>query len=236
VDSTSGAPEEEWGKGGMTYQLQAQLRTVNGKQTKRLREQGLLPGVVYGKNIENKNIQLAQSEFIKIFRDAGYSTLIELSIQGTEPLTVLVSDVAYDRVSNLPMHVDFHRIDMREKLHTRIPLHFAGEARAVKEGGGILVKVMDQVDIECLPKDLVSSLEVPLGKLEKIGGTIRVSDLQLPAGIRILTKGEEVIAAVEAPREEVIPPAAEAAPKEPEVIKKGVQKEAELEQEEKQKA
>ena len=115
---------------------------------------------------------------------------------------VLINDIQRHPLSGQIIHIDFYKVKMTEKLTTDIPLVFVGESKAVKELGGILVKTLDHVKVECLPQDLVHELTVDLSSINTFDDAIHVSDLSLPSGLKVLTHGEEAIARVQPPRTE----------------------------------
>jgi large subunit ribosomal protein L25 len=182
--------------------LRAQSRTAQGKSPQALRRSGTVPAVVYGNGLKNGNLALNQIEFAKVYRAAGESTLVDLVIDEQPPQKVLIQEVQRHPTKGHVLHVDFHQVKMTEKLHTDIPLVFEGEAPAVKEAGGVLVKNIDHVKVEALPTDLVSEIVVPITSLKTFDDAIRISDVIAPKGITILDQPEEVVAVVNAPRSE----------------------------------
>jgi len=190
----------------MTIKLSAQLR----EKKERLNPDFMF-GVLYGKGVENKNIKIKKSDFTKVFSEAGESNLIDLDL-GAESVKVLVKDTQRDIVKNFFNHVDFYQVNMKEKITTEIPLHFIGEAKAIKELGGVLIKDMDSLEVECLPSDLVDHIDVDISALKTFDDAIRVNDLILPKGLALVHHTNEMIAAVKEPKIEEEPVAAEAAP------------------------
>jgi len=179
-------------------QLQAELRDQANGQLRALRESGFIPAVVYGSGASNQNIKVKKHDFTKAFRIAGEFNLIDLSIGGGQETKVIVKDVQRDGLTNDVIHVDFYQVDMTKKIHTEIPLNFVGEAKAVKDLGGTLVKNMDMVEVSCLPGDLVSHIDVDISKLESFDQFIRLHDLALPKGIGLVsTTNEAVVGVVE---------------------------------------
>ncbi|MFH0829013.1 MAG: 50S ribosomal protein L25 [Candidatus Kerfeldbacteria bacterium] len=182
--------------------LTAQARTVLGKKTKSLRSSGSLPVVLYGHGLSSRSLTVAVAEFQKVYRTAGESTLIDLIVQDEKPVKVIVQDVQRHPISGKILHVDFHQVRMTEKLHTEIELAFTGDAPAVKELGGILVKNISRVKVEVLPVDLVSEIPVDVSKLKTFDDSIHVRDLVLPKGITVLDGADEVVVLVTPPRSE----------------------------------
>ena len=182
-------------------ELRAELRTSLGRQAKIARRAGFLPAVVYGEGVPSRAIAVSQKEFEKIYQTAGESTLVHLDVAGS-PHTVLIHDIARDPVSGQTLHADFYAVRMDKLLRASIPLEFVGESPAVKNEGGVLVKVVHELEVEALPQDLPRTLNINIHRLEKLNDRILVKDIMPPAGVRILESLDEVIAIVEAPRSE----------------------------------
>lgn len=185
-----------------TYKLAAKAREITGKKVKNLRKEGLVPAVIYGHGTSPLAISLDRKSFNRVFEQAGTSALIDLKIDDKNAVKVLSHEPQIDPVNNQTLHVDFYRVRMDEKIKTEIPLEFAGESEAVSAMDGSLVTNRDSIEVECLPNDLISQIEVDLSALKTFEDTITVADLKVPAGIEILTEKEEVIALVEEPRSE----------------------------------
>ena len=185
-----------------SYKLNAQKREITGKKVKKLRENGEVPAVIYGHDQKPQPLTLNKIEFSKIYSEAGSSSLIDLSIEDSSAVKVLAHEPDLDPVTGKPIHVDFYRVRMDEKIKTEIPLEFSGESEAVTQLDGSLVTNRDNVEIECLPADLIPNIEVDISVLKTFEDSITVADLKVPSNIEILTDKEEVIASVEEPRSE----------------------------------
>lgn len=192
----------------MEIKLSAQLREKNEKLPA-----DVIPGVLYGKGVENKSLKIKKVEFEKAFSDAGESNLISLDL-GTGAVKVLVKDIQRDVLKHTFTHVDFYQVNMKEKITAEIPLHFIGESKAIKELGGVLIKDMDHLEVECLPGDLADHIDVDISVLKTFDDAIRINDLVLPKGIMATSHTNEMIAAVREPKVEAepTPVVAEAAP------------------------
>jgi large subunit ribosomal protein L25 len=189
----------------MEFKLTVQLRTEKEKLNAEF-----IPAVLYGKNVENKNLKVKANEFEKAWREAGESNLISLDLDG-QITKVLVKDTQRHILKHSFTHVDFYQVNMKEKIITEIPLHFVGEAKAIKELGGALIKDMDHLEVECLPGDLVDHIDVDISVLQTFDDAIRVNDLKLPQGLSPVLHTNEVVAAVMEPKAEK-EPVIEAAP------------------------
>lgn len=183
----------------MTFSLNVKTRTVTGKGVKNLRKQNLIPAVIYGKDVSPKNLIVEYLPFSRLYKEAGESTLIDLKIDEKEPVKVLIQEVQIDPLTGKFAHVDFHQVKMTEKIKAEILLKFVGEAPAVKELGGTLVKSIDKIKIECLPQDLVHEIEVDITPLKTFEDAIKIQDLKIPPGIKVLDDINETVATVEAP-------------------------------------
>jgi large subunit ribosomal protein L25 len=161
------------------------------------------------------------------------NTLVSLKMEGAaEPKMVLIRSLQRNPLKRDLLHVDFYQVAMMEKLTAQVPLVFVGEAAGVA-AGGILLHNIDEVEIECLPGDLVRQIDVDISGLQEIGDTIYVKDLQVSAAIRILRDPDEVLVKILPPaKEEVAEVVAEVAPAEVEEVPKGKEaKEEEAEEE-----
>lgn len=185
-----------------TFSLKAEERSELKKQNKALRTQGLIPSVVYGREEKPFNITLDRKVFKRIYGEAGTSALIDLKVGEKSSFKVLAHDVQVHPVTGEPVHVDFYKVKMDEEITTEIPLEFFGESEAVKTMDGSLMTNRDNVEVECLPANLISEIKVDISALKTFEDTITVADLNVPPTIKILTEPEEVIAFVEEPRSE----------------------------------
>lgn len=172
-----------------------------------------IPAILYGNKIENIKLKLKKSDFDKVWEKAGESNLIDLNINN-EVVKVLIKEVQYHPVKHLPIHVDFHQVNMKEKITTEIPLNFIGESKAVKELGGLLMKYTDVVEVKCLPGDLVNQIDVDISSLVSFEQSIYMKDLNLPESMELLRDPNEIIVNVIAPKTQAELEAEEAKEKE----------------------
>jgi large subunit ribosomal protein L25 len=169
-----------------------------------VRVKGLIPAVLYGHGVPVANIAVPQVDFDKLYRAGGIeSTIIDLQVSGEPtPRTVLIKDVQFDPTTDKYLHIDFYQVKSDEKLKTMVPLKFIGESPAVKELEGILITNKDEIEIECLPKDLPREIEVDISKLVNLDDSIAVKDIIVPRGVEILNDGEESVMVVTPPNVE----------------------------------
>lgn len=188
-----------------------------------IREGGFMPAVFYGKKAPSTPISINKVDFLKAWKQAGESTVVSLKGEDAN-VSALIQEVLLDPVTGEPKHADFYVFDKDKKIEISIPLEFVGVAPAVKDLGGLLVKVMHEIKIEALPQDLPHQITVDISHLSEFGSQIHASDIILPNGVTLLEQPEEVVVLVNEPKEEV---EAEAAPidlSSIEVEKKGKEK------------
>lgn len=166
-----------------------------------VRTAGNIPAVVYGAGKDAVSVAVPGGEFLKVFREAGESTVIDLTV-GSKTEQVLIQDVQTHPVSGNVLHVDFKVIEAGKPIEVTVPLEFIGEAPAAKQNLGSLTKVLHEIDIEVLPKDLPSEIEVDVSSLATLEDQILVKDLKVPAGVTVLTEGDEAVAVITAAKEE----------------------------------
>lgn len=181
-------------------ELNAKMRQITGRQNEQLRNQGLIPAVLYGHKTENLLLTIKAADFDKIYKQAGESTLIKLKIEEDKERIVLIYNTATDPVSEKTIHIDFYQVKMDETLKTEVPLVFVGESPLIRNEGGVLVKSIQRLEIEALPQDLIHNIEVDVSALKAFDDSIRVKDLKIPERVKISANPEEMVAAVMPPR------------------------------------
>ncbi len=184
---------------------------------KNLLKSGFIPGVIYGPNLkENKLVKIKASGLKKVLSKAGESTLIDLFLDEKIEGKVLLKDEQRDPLSNETSHIDLYKVDMNKEITAWIPLHFNGEAKAVKEKGGVLIRNINEVEVKCLPGDLISHIEIDISILDDFDKSIKIHDLALPKGVKMTHETDDVVAIIAEPKVEEEPVAApvetEAAP------------------------
>lgn len=182
--------------------LKVQKRELLGRKVQGLREKNLIPAVVYGHGAKNQNVAVEYVPFEKLYREAGESSLVDLVVDQEKPVKILIQEVQADPLTGKFIHIDFRQVKMTEKITTEILLKFVGEAKAVKELGGVLVKTVDKIKVKCLPQDLVHEIEVDLSSLNTFEDIIYVKDLKIPAGLEVLGNPNEPVVNVIPPRSE----------------------------------
>lgn len=185
------------------FHLDATARTSSARAVRR---RDTLPAVLYGHDIKNHVLSLDQRSFAQVFKEAGYTTLINISLTDAKDSasehTVLIREVQFHPVRENMLHVDLYQVRMDEVIRTRVPLAFIGEAPAVKDLGGVLVRNMDEIELEALPNDLPRSIEVDVTSMKAFDTPIRVRDLSVPDEVKLLPEQDEVVTLVQPPRTE----------------------------------
>ena len=200
----------------------AEARPSRGKnEARRVRVSGRIPAVIYGAFQEPRAVSLNPKDILRIIRSkTGHNSIFDVEVAGAEKTPVIVADEQYHPVKGTLMHIDLKRIDLTRKLRVSVPVHVTGEAKGVKQQGGVLDIVTKSVEIECIPDDIPDQFDIDVTEL-MIGNNIRVSQLAAKEGVRILTSPEVVIAHVVGIKEEVVAEVAAPVVAEPEVAEEG---------------
>ena len=185
-----------------TLEIKSKKREIFGKKVNTLRNQGLIPAVVYGGNEGSIPLVLELKEFKKVFKYAGETTLIRLFVPMSGWKNVLIHDSSRDPVTDEIKHVDFYEVKMNEKIAAKIPLVFIGSAPAILDLGGILVKAMQEIEIRALPADLPHEVEIDISALKTFDDNILIKDIKVPKNVEILDNISASVASVMPPRSE----------------------------------
>ncbi|MFH2033249.1 MAG: 50S ribosomal protein L25 [Candidatus Margulisiibacteriota bacterium] len=190
-------------------ELTAKKREVKGKRTRFLRKNGILPAIVYGREMESLSLEINAKDFAKIM-GAGRNVLIDLKIEGGEMLPVLTHDIQINPLNDSILNIDFLRIRMDEKITANIKVVLVGVAPGVKDDAGILVNPLDEIEVSCLPGSIPEKITIDISTLN-IDDAIHISDLPVIEGVEYLTPAQDVVVTVAPPtkEEEAAPAAAE---------------------------
>jgi large subunit ribosomal protein L25 len=215
--------------------LSAKIRKSLGKKAKILRKKDVLPAVLYGPKIKNLNLEIDLKEFEKIYQEAGESSLVSLNIEGEkQKFLVLIHDIQFDSLTEKPIHIDFYQPSLEEETEVTVPIIFEGEAPAVKELGGTLVKNIAEVEVKALPQNLPHEIKLNIDSLKTFKDNIKISDLKIPTGVKILKDSEEIVVLVSPPEkieEELEKPIEEKVEEVEKIEKKPKEEEPEIETE-----
>lgn len=175
--------------------LEAEKRTILGKQVKKLRREGLLPANIYGKELASVAVQVKYSDFEVVFKEVGETGLVEIVLEG-EKRPVLIKNLQMNYQTRTPLHADFYQVNLKEKVKSMIPVVIVGEPKAVTEKLGVLLNPLSEVEVEALPAELPDNIEVDVTNLANLDEQITIGDLKAPAGVTILTEAEQVVARI----------------------------------------
>jgi large subunit ribosomal protein L25 len=182
------------------FTLKAQKRPLDAKLTD-VRKTGQMPAVFYGKKEASTPIAISMKDFLKVWKQAGESSVVTLETpEGNHES--LIHDIDLDPVSGAPRHADFYVFEKGHKVKVELPIEFSGTAPAIKDLGGVLVKVLHALKIEAMPKDLPHNIVVDISTLVDFHSQILAKNISIPTGVTLLEHAEEVVALVAAPREE----------------------------------
>jgi len=204
--------------------LQVSRREGSGKGVARkLRQNGRIPAVVYGGHREPVAIEVDRKSVSELVTKSehGVRSIFLLKMSGTDQQRqAMIKDLQIDPISRRIIHIDFVRVMMDEVVRVTVPVHVNGMAKGVKEAGGMLDFQVRDLHVECLPSAIPDAIEVDVSNLE-IHKYIRISDIQVPEGVKILDDPERVVVGVTVARAEVVAEPIEGTAVEPEVVKKG---------------
>lgn len=175
--------------------LSANKREVLGKKVETLREEGLIPAVLYGPGFNAEVLSVNRKEFALAYKEAGESSLVELEV-GPQKTPVLIRDVQRHPLSGDPIHVDFYQPRLDEKIKIMVPVHLEGEAPAVKDFEGTLIQNVHEVEVSSLPQDLPSEIIVDVSVLKTLEDRILVENLQVDSKVEILAEKDWIVAQV----------------------------------------
>ena len=179
-------------------ELNAQKRDIIGSGINKLRNDGFIPAVLYGKNQESIPLQVLVKDFNKAFQSAGESTLVYINVDD-QAYPTIIHDVSRDPVRDTVLHADFYKVRLDEKIKTKVPVVFEGEAPAVKELLGIFVRNVNELEVEALPQDLPHEINIDLSILKNFGDQILVKNIKLDSNVRIIADAEDIVATVQEP-------------------------------------
>ena len=185
--------------------LQISPREVTGKATKRLRKSGIIPANISGHKEESQTVQVEALAFEALRRAHGATGIITLRLSNSNRAqTALVRRVQRDPRSGKILHIDFSRVSLTERITMKVPLHFVGESSAVKDAGGVLLHLLDTLEVECTASDIVDFIDVDISPLTEIDSMLHAEDVQLPTSFTLITDPKEGIAKIAATRAEKV--------------------------------
>jgi large subunit ribosomal protein L25 len=206
-------------------------RKTFGKKVKKLRTGGVLPANLFGKDIKSKGLQIKEKDFRHLFKEVGETGVVEVKLK-KETYPALIHNVQRDPVSDKIIHVDFHKVNLKEKIIAHVPIKLIGESPAEKSGVGLILQTINELEIESLPGDIPSEVEVDISNLTEVGKNINVKDLKVDREkAEVKNDPEDVVVSVQTAEMKEEPVEEEKAPEEVEAIaEKAEEEEAEGEE------
>lgn len=172
--------------------LKVDKRTVTGKKVKKLRRDGVLPANVYGKEMKSASVQVPLKDFMTVYNEVHETGLVDLALD-SQTLPVLIHNVQLDPRTQAPLHADFFKVNLKEKITAKIPVVAVGEAKSVIDKIGLLEQPVSELEVEALPTDLPEKIEVNVENLAQVDQQILVSDIKAPDGVTILSEPSQVL-------------------------------------------
>ena len=188
----------------MDLELTLDAREAHGKANKRLRREGIVPGVVFGKGEESTPVQVDAKVFETLYRKAGRTSVVNMRLPGKSATTSgIIKSVQRNPLSGGAIHIDFFVVNLKQEMEIDVPLVFVGEAPAVEETGGTLLHNLSSLHVKALPNDIPHEVTVDVSVLRTLDVAIHVRDLSLNRDlVQVLTDGETLVATVVPPRAE----------------------------------
>ncbi len=188
------------------YILKAEKRVLLGSKVKKLRRLGTIPANVFGHTIVSQAIQVSEVEFNRVYKQAGETSLIWIKIEGEDKeRPTLVKALTNNPITGQKYHIDFHQVNLKEKVTANIPVELVGEAQMVKDGQAIIDLNLHEIEVEALPTDLPESIDFDISLLKEIGDSLKVGDVKLSSEVTVLTDSEMTVVALGALQKEEAP-------------------------------
>ncbi len=192
-------------------ELAVEKRDILGKKVRTLRRAGLIPAELYGHGIKNLHLSVKRQDFEKVYREAGENTVINVLVDGKVRPTI-IHDVEFNPLSGEVMSVDFREVKMDEAIKIPVPIELVGESPAIRDLDGVLVKAMDEIEVEALPGDIPPEIKVDLSSLTELGQSIYVRNLASTGKFKFTVDPDTVVVTVAEPAPEEVAPAPEVTP------------------------
>lgn len=168
------------------HTLAGNKREALGRKVKKLRSTGQVPASIFGKKIESTSVSVALDQFLRVYKEAGETGLVELTVSGSVR-PVLIHHVQKDPVTSAILNIEFHEVDLKVKVHANVPLVTIGESPAVTQKKGVVLTILDEIEVEALPMDLPEKIEVDVSALSEVNAEVKVGDLKIPTGVTVLS-------------------------------------------------
>jgi large subunit ribosomal protein L25 len=181
-------------------ELEIAPRTVTGKATKHLRKQGIIPANIYGHKEPSLAVQVEAVAFSHLRRAHASRQVLNLKLSKGKTQMALIRHIQYDAVKGGIVHIDFARVSLSERITIKVPLRVVGDAPGVKIAGGVLLSLLEALEIECQAGDIVESIEVDISSLAALDSLLHARDVPLPKSYTLITDPEEPVAKIATPR------------------------------------
>lgn len=175
----------------------AEPRKILGKKVKKLRREGTVPANIFGKDFKSKSLQVDGKEFRKVFKESGETGVISVKV-GSDAYPVLVHKIQLEPKTDSILHVDFQKVNLKEKITTNVPIVLDREAPAEKTGIGLILQTVNELEVESLPNDIPHEIKLDVSKLEEVGQSIHVKDIKVDHDkIEVKNDPEETVVTVQ---------------------------------------
>ncbi len=191
--------------------LTAEKRSLTGRKVKQLRKKSIIPATVYGRNIKSRSLSIQEKDFFEVYNKAGRTSVIHVAV-GDNEVPVLIHHIQRHAVNESILHVEFFQVDLKQKVKTTIPIIIVGEAPASREKTGVVLQVLQELEIEALPNDIPDHIDADVSNLSAPGDEIPVSALHTPPSIMVLSDKTQTVVQVSAIVVEKEEPKPESAP------------------------
>ena len=188
----------------MDLEIAVAARDVYGKQNKRLRTTGVVPGVLFGKTTGSIPVQVDAKALEVLYHRAGRTSVVNVSVDGGRPTSAIIKGIQRNPLTGKALHVDLFAVDLTQEMQADIPIVFVGTSQAVEMDGGILFASLDHLKVRALPADLPHEISVDLSALVDMEATIHVRDLAVDEKVTVVNDPDDLVAKVTPPREEEV--------------------------------
>jgi large subunit ribosomal protein L25 len=186
-----------------TISLKATKRPLLGKKVRKLRRENKTPAVLFGMGDESIPLTLATSDIEKAFQEAGESSLIELTIDTQKQVNTIISDITFHPVTEKILHTSLRRVSLTKKISTQVPINLEGESPAVESGEGILLQLLNEIEVTCFPQDIPHEIVMNISSLEHIDDALHVSDIKVnTAKVELSADPEDLVVKVDYAQQE----------------------------------
>jgi large subunit ribosomal protein L25 len=194
-----------------TVTVQVQPRAITGKHVRKLRAQGIVPGNISGGAKPSTAIQIPSADLTRLLKE-HHTSVLRLRVGSAAGENALLGRVERDPITTAVLHVDFRRVRLNQPVRTKVPVHLTGEAAAIKDYNGVLLHLLDSVEIESLPANIPEAVILDISSLHELNSLLTVAEIQAPAGVTMLSAATEPVVTIKPPKIEVPAPEAPAAP------------------------